>query len=129
MATQAMTPRRGVPSFVTFLNPGADGRNGERQAEKKMSRAGEPLCQRVEENNKERDRCEESGHAVDRRACDKKSGRTERQKRPNDWLFHETMSVRRSWISLVKRPVAQPVEKHRGGARQNHTSEHEEQGS
>ena len=57
----------------------------------------------------------------------KKSSRTERQKRPNDWLFHETMPVRRSWISLVKRPVAQPVEKHRGGARQDHTCEHEEQ--
>ena len=79
-------------------NPGAGGRNCEREAEKKVGRAGEPLRQRVEENDEECDRGEETGRAVDRRARDKKSNRADRQKRPGDRLFQETMSIRGSWI-------------------------------
>ena len=63
-------------------NPGAGRRNGERDAEKKVGRAGEPLRQRVEENNEKRDRREEAGRAVDRRARNKKSNRAESPEAP-----------------------------------------------
>ena len=108
-------------------NPGAGGRDGERESEKKMGRAREPLRQRVKENDEKRDRREEDGRAVDRRACEKKSNCADRQERPDDRFFQETMSIRRSWIFLIQRPVAQPVEEHGGGPRQDHACEHEEQ--
>ena len=109
-------------------NPGAGGSDREREPEKKVGRARKPLRQRIEENDQQGDGGEETRRAVDRRARDQKSNRVDRQKDPDDRFFQEAMSIRRAWIFLIQGPVAQPVEKHGGGAGQDHAGEDEKQG-
>ena len=65
-------------------NPGSGGRNGKREAEKKVGSAREPLRKRIEENYEKGDRPEESGGAVDRRARNKESNCADGEERPND---------------------------------------------
>src|SRR6266446_2790569 len=60
-------------------NPSADRRNCQRQSEKEMGRAREPLRERIEKNHGQSNRREHQRQSIDRRRCENKSSGTESQ--------------------------------------------------
>jgi len=55
-----------------LCNPSTNRSDGERQSEKEVRRAREPLRERIEKNHGESDRCEHERQPIDRRRREKK---------------------------------------------------------
>jgi hypothetical protein len=108
-------------------DPGPGRRYSEGNPEEKVGRVGETFGQGIEKNNRERDRPEKGRRPIDGSARSKKSKRTDHQKRADYRFSQEPLSRCGARVSSVERPIGQAIEEHRGGAGQDHASQHEKQ--
>lgn len=108
-------------------DPCSDRGDRQRKAEKKVRRAGEPFRDRVEKNDRQRDRREQERQAINCGCrCNECRG-TEYKQQESDGLGNEQVTRSGTRISLIEGPINHSVEKHCCRARKYHAEKDEEQ--
>src|SRR5262245_26642500 len=94
-----------------------------------MRCAGEALGDRIEKNQRERNRREQKSRPINGGCREQKRARAENQQDERRQFWYEQVTRGSTWVTLIKRPINEPVEEHRCRARKDHAGDDQQKNS
>jgi len=92
-----------------------------------MRRAGEPLRDRIEKNQRERYGREDARQPINCARGQQKPGTTENQQNHGRQFWCEQVSRGRARVALIERPINDAIKEHCGRSREDHAKNYEQQ--
>src|SRR5215471_2292188 len=94
-----------------------------------MRCAGEALGDRIEKNQRERNRREQKSRPINGGCRQQKRARAENQQDERRQFWYEQVTRGSTWVTLIKRPINEPVEEHGRRASKDHAGDDQQKSS